>query len=685
MSQEDGYEGVTVAGIAVIRRDGGTTALLARRAADETDAPDVAETWEFPGGHLMEGEEPFAAASREFEEEIGAPLPAGEVVGGWRSEDGHYQGFVYEAATFDALENLPLSAEVQAVAWYSQDELLELGDSVRPEVRGMDLSAVFLETEDLDDADEPAEAEEDVPESPELDLVSLSATPIKVHGALAPEGVASGDSRGFVEGAVTRRAPLRLPFMWQKAQQPGHDGAVTIGSMDRLMRRDGMIHWEGELLPDSRDAEDFIALLAHFGRYGVSVDGDKGSIDEVQSEADGMAWFDAIRAAGLTACAIPAFEEAFVALGPHPDMPDEGNGDVLVAGARPETLFKRGPGWVTDPVPTKRIHSYWTKPGQEGFIKIGWGQPGDFTRCTALVGEKIAENSPDKLRFLKRICAEWHHDALGYWPGELDMPGNKTSEEAEAERQSASDVGIEIDATGKGWETVLVSSGQGAQPALSYFHRPEPDTAVVIEPADANGFRHTYGYAAKWGVCHVGMGGRCVEPPRTFSDDYPEFHLGRTRTDEGYINTGVLTYGVGHRDAETILSESPEQAFFDNINNAWAAVRIGEDDMGIWFSGVVLPGVPEDHIVKIEASGQVSGEWKMGALRAVLTVNVPGFPVERPSAVYDNDGNVMALAASAFGQVADAPCEPTPAERMQALALVDAEVRFAAMRKEWGA
>src|SRR5690606_2619705 len=136
---------------------------------------------------------------------------------------------------------------------------------------------------------------------------------------------------------------------------------------------------------------------------------------------------------------------------------------------------------------------------------------------------------------------------------------------------------------------------------LSYFHRHESGEALVVEEPDENGIIRTYGYAAEWGVCHVGMSGQCVEPPITNSDDYPEFHLGRTRTEEGYISTGVLTYGVGHRDADTILSESPDQAYFDNVNNAWAAVRVGEDERGIWFSGVVLPGVPEDHLVKIEA------------------------------------------------------------------------------------
>lgn len=78
----------------------------------------------------------------------------------------------------------------------------------------------------------------------------------------------------------------------------------------------------------------------------------------------------------------------------------------------------------------------------------------------------------------------------------------------------------------------------------------------------------------------------------------------------------------------------------------------------------------------------MSGEWYYGQLRACLTVNVPGFAVERPSAAYDDEGNVIALAASAFGGV-ESPCEPTPTERIAALAAVDAEVRFESLKTRW--
>lgn len=666
------YSGVTHAGLAVMRRDESPSVFLAQRAYDETDDPEVQETWEVPGGSLDPGEEPFAGAEREFGEEIGFPLPDGSVINGWRSNDGVYQGFVYEPNDFPDTSDWQPTDEVQAIGWFTHDEAMQL--NLRPEMRDFDWALLDVSgnkegmMDDVNEMDEMDEMDEE--QEPELSLLDLTTGPIPVHGVLAPEDTESGDSRGFNAGAVTRR-PYRLPFMWQEKQTSGHDDSVVVGSVDRLMRKDGLIHWEGALMPTA-DAGKFAELLAFFGRFGVSVDGDKGNLDSEKTSSTGVVWFDAVRAAGLTAVSIPAFSEAYVAFGPHPEMSemDDEQFDVLTASGD-AVQFKRGPGWVTNPKETKRLHDYWTKKGRPGYAKIRWGTPGDFTRAKKLIGEKIGANSPEDLKYLNQIIAQWHHDALGYWPGEANKPGNPTTEEIRRRYKH-------------GLEAVITAAGTENKPSLSYFHRPEGefDALTILDP-DEHGFRRTFGYAAQWGVCHVGMGGRCTEPPRTYTDDYPQFHLGKTATEEGHIYTGVLTYGIGHRDAEQILSESAEQAYFDNIDHAWAAVRVGEDDKGIWFSGVVLPGIPDDHLTKISASGQVSGEWLRGAMRACLTVNVPGFPVERPSAVYDDDGNVMALAASAFGGVDDAPCEPTPRERMEALAMADAEARWENMKKGW--
>jgi hypothetical protein len=565
--------------------------------------------------------------------------------------------------------------------------------SLRPEVAKTDWDYVFSPVSGNEEdtmaasANEPDITEDAEMEEPELTFMDLMGGPTPIHGVLAPEDVETGDRRGFNAGSMTAR-PYRLPFSWQKSAIQQHDGSIVTGSVDRLMRKDGLIHWEGALMP-SEEAGEFAGLLAFMGRFGVSVDGDKGSLDAEKTNSTGVLWFDAVRAAGLTAVAIPAFSEAYVAFGPHPDMPAEESEEFDVLRASGDAVsFDRGPGWVTNPRETKRIHDYWTKKGQKGYAKIGWGTSGDFTRAKKLIGEKIAANSPEDMKYLNQIIAQWHHDALGYWPGELGKPGNAPNT-PENRRRAATHAGIETDEEGQGWEAVLVSSAGGGRvtPPASYFDFHPDSGAVVIEEPDEQGIRRTYGYAGEWGVCHIGIDGRCVEVPEDGDENYSSFHLGRTKVsgnpDGDYINTGVITYKVDHRDAKTILSETAEQQHFDNIAHAWAAVRLGTDDRGIWFSGVVLPGISDEDCTLIEATGQVSGEWKYGALRALQAVNVPGYPVMRSSAVTGDDGEVLALVASTFGKTTDG-CEPTALERMKALAEADAEVRWDRLRREAG-
>lgn len=764
-----GYEGVTVAGLAIVRFDGEPSVFLSQRSYDETDDEDVRETWEFPGGHLNPGEEPFAAAAREFEEEIGFPLPPGEVIDGWRSEDGHYQCFLYEPVEFPAITDFKPTSEVQDVGWFTQSDV-EQSRRLRPEVAKTDWSLVFggVSGNEESSMDEAAQ------------YASIPVMPIPVHGVVAPEEVEAGDGRGFAAGSITQR-PLRLPFRDTFSDEGGHKGAFVVGSVDRLMRADGMVHWEGLLMP-SPHTEAVVAKMEFFGgKYGVSVDGDQGSIDartkrNEKGQIAGPLWFAQVRASGLTACDIPAFHEAHVAFGLHPSMPGADEADAVLAASAYETgdliggrvTFDRGPGWVTNPKETKNIHDYWTKKGEEGYAKIGWGTPGDFTRAKSLIGAKIAQHSPEKMKYLNQIIAQWHHDALGYWPGDLGKPGNApdTAENRQraarhaaaasthgfsavlsesafsslssggsievsealfteayaegrivevgeredgavlydlAERAKAASHGIvEIGEYTEGadegsvWEAVLTSSaGVRAIPPVDYFSR-HPDTgALVIEEPDEFGLQRTYGYAAEWGVCHIGIKGRCVEPPRTGSDEYKDFHLGRTKvtTQDGsaYINTGVLTYLVDHRNADMILTETAEQQHYDNVANAWAAVRVGEDDRGVWFSGVVLPKIDAEDCVLIEATGQVSGEWKYGSMRAAQAVNVPGYPVLRSSAAFDEDGNVTALVAVTTGKdaslvasmngVETSECyENSPKARMLALAKIDAESRMEALR-----
>ena len=138
--------GIRAAGIAVRAADTGRVLLLQRALGDNDDRGDpAAGTWELGGGHLHDGETPFEGARREWEEEIGCPLPPGRVIGMWESPPDApiYQGFGYEvpseanvAINLDhpRVENpdVPLHAKPETAAWFDTAALSGFS-ALRPE------------------------------------------------------------------------------------------------------------------------------------------------------------------------------------------------------------------------------------------------------------------------------------------------------------------------------------------------------------------------------------------------------------------------------------------------------------------------------------------------------------------------------------------------------------------------
>ena len=313
--------------------------------------------------------------------------------------------------------------------------------------------------------------------------------------------------------------------------------------------------------------------------------------------------------------------------------------DALVAAPGTED----GPGWLTHPVDTDRLRDYWVRG--KGAAKIGWGAPGDFNRCRALLAEYV------KPMYLAGYCANRHKDALGFWPGE-HRPGKASAEVATFN---------------------LVASAGTLKPPRSWFDNPnftERAPMTITEPDPHTGLRRVFGHAAEWDECHTGFADRCVSPPSSPSD-YSRFHLGHVVLDDGTsLPTGTLTMDTGH--AALSMSAAAAAAHYDNTGTSFAQVRCGEDAIGIWFAGVVEPKITDEQVFSIRGA-KISGDWRNVAGQgldaiAMLAVNTPGFPIVH-AALAASAGQRQALVAA--GIVEADPITPETLERIVAAAVTE--------------
>ena len=307
--------------------------------------------------------------------------------------------------------------------------------------------------------------------------------------------------------------------------------------------------------------------------------------------------------------------------------------DAIKAALEEAITAARGPGWITDPVPTKRIHDYWTKKGEEGYEKVGWGVPGDFSRCKVEVGKEIAEHSPDTLRFLNQICAQWHHDALGFWPGHPTSGETKTFAEGEAA------------------PALSLVAAAGPRPPMDWFVDPHLEALTPLTVTDEG---QVFGHLCGWDTCHVAYKDMCVAPPHSASG-YAYFLSGLVHTDNGPVPVGHITMDTGH--APTSLRMRPALAHYDNTAAVVADVACGEDEHGVWLAGYIRPGTEPEKVTALRAS-PLSGDWREVRLDedfeliAALAVNSPGFPVPRIGVA---DGVQVSLVAAGAVQVASSP------------------------------
>jgi len=325
--------------------------------------------------------------------------------------------------------------------------------------------------------------------------------------------------------------------------------------------------------------------------------------------------------------------------------------------------FKRGPGWVTHPRETARLHRYWTRG--PGAAKIGWGAPHDFYRCR----RQLAKYIPAP--YLNRTCAEWHHDALGYWPGQHALAADAT----EVPCGCSEDTAFIADPPASESVVNLVASATTDPAPYDWFTDPELEGPTPLHVKD-NG--RVYGHLATWGTCHIGIKGVCTEPPSSHSN-YGYFATGQVVTDQGLVPVGQLTCDTGH--AELGASASDTRSHYDHTGTVVADVAVGEDEFGIWVAGRVRPSATPEQVAALTA-GALSGDWRTirGNLElvAALVVNVPGFPVPR-TGLAASAGEQTSLVAAGLCLSAPSVQVDAKAVAREALAILDRRERVRAL------
>jgi hypothetical protein len=220
--------------------------------------------------------------------------------------------------------------------------------------------------------------------------------------------------------------------------------------------------------------------------------------------------------------------------------------------------------------------------------------------------------------------------------------------------------------------TLTAAAESGLLPG-GYFKNPElvgPTPFTVTEDG------RVYGHVATWDTCHIGLpiddeAQECTTAPHS-ETNYAYFLTGEVQTDLGPVAVGQITMGGGH--AADRMGVRAATSHYDSTSTAVADVTAGEDEHGIWVAGALRSNVSEDQVHSLRAAA-ISGDWRRVAIGregnlemvAALAVNVPGFPIPRPSMLVASGGETLSLVAAAIplhdgqdaGDSIEIPTSPT--------------------------
>jgi hypothetical protein len=542
--------------------------------------------------------------------------------------------------------------------------------------------------------DEDLDGIEDVEDERELTDEELNSgelvddeTETPWHGVLVVEGTPTGDKRQFDTGALSY-ADFPMPITYQRASADGHSGSVVVGRIDKIWKEEGSNEHRatGMFNLNVAEAHEVIDGLVFGMLGGVSVDVDSSEFylefeettDDKDDEEAGflelmfggdvkLTHFTAGRIRSASIVQIPAFAEAYIALGPDFEAttrdPEAGAGgadgevdagtedgdeftldqqealahlaaalddadlaDLDEAYALTAAAFapgtKDGPGWITHPRATQRLRNYWVHG--KGAAKIRWGVPGDFNRCRRQLAKYV---NP---AFLAGTCANMHKEALKVWPGR--ERGDKNAVSTMPSFSLVASAGPTL----KGVKTAASLDDP------TYFANPKLERITPLT-VDEDGW--VYGHLAVWGTCHIGIDGVCTMPPVS-ATQYAFFATGQVLTTDGFVNTGRITLGTGHAGLHARIGDARQH--YDNTGRAVADIAVYEDGIGIAFAGRIREDAAPPDVKTLRASA-LSGDWRrtnMGGLEliGVLAVNAGGYPT--PRFAMDGDTQISLIASA---------------------------------------
>lgn len=436
------------------------------------------------------------------------------------------------------------------------------------------------------------------------------------RGLLAPLGITTGDGRRFALDAISWRE-LPLPLKWQRNDDMGHDDSIIVGSVEEVT-----LGTVAEALSNGWVTEEGVSGL-DFPPDTLAVWGTGTLFDDVDAAALPRLAQDVAEARLLTERRV---------IGPSVD-----------AGAAQAVLAEPG---SDEEVTEERL---------DEIFEDAWVNGTPIELETLFTEYQIAAATLVNIPAFAQCL-----------PFVLETDDTTTAEGTD-EEAAPSEAALVAAAQVRQADTTLALSlvaACGTPLAVDLFADPAFTgiTPITIGEPDAAGVRRVFGHVAAFGVCHAGIRDVCTTAPES-ATQYASFHR-YTTTTSGHglpVATGRITVAHGaltgrcsccpgiDDHACNRLSMGQTIAHYDQARPV-AYVRAGEDQFGIWVSGVLAPEATDQDLAALSRQ-KVSGDWREtgGALELVevLTLNreKPGFPL--PRAAMANGHQVSLVAAGA--------------------------------------